>query len=784
MSTEKLSSGFKDLLNSLPYPVAIIISKYLRISAEKISEKHSVLCDIFEAYIKLISIITIKDAFVNDKKIQQRFPNKLDFLEHPSLGHWVSIIREFGSDTFDDDDSWLSMLSKWYKGEKPNSYILSLYNNLHEITFPKGISAVAGIIDSLVTYRNKVWKGHGAVLSEREIQNRLPGLEALLLYLLNETTFLQQVYLFYTQEVKKTDDNSFQAICISLNGTDLSSVVYNYKEFDVREIYLVRSRKEVIDHKPLTLSPLLEWQARETGDYQIYYFNDAKRTKLEYLSYFDGSFYYHKEIKEELSKIFNVHLQKTEESDQIIFNYSEEERKDISDHFYQEGLELAEKKNWEGAIVKFEDAIEWWRRPEIIVAMCKCMLSLNDDKDYVLNILEYAFEMDPECKPAIKLKKSIEAGEFKIDESEIRTNYFEVLLPDRIREFPLLLYTAVFTLVFGSSAIGLFFLDEKNMFVHIFSASACIIISMIMFMGLASAKNKYIDSYYPLLRQQANMRMERFKDWYDKKYKLLFGDFIVTHKTQKNFFSKWIFWSLRPNYVNEKFFIILAFLFVSIFSFNAINIQQLFKYDILVAIIRFLETFMIWLIMTPVLRFIITSTLVIKEYSNLELKPVVSLSRNNGFSFLNNLFISTLLTFDLFWIFLWAWNLIVAKDPLYFDFIGLGFGLIISLFWVIYTPLYINRALNLSKSLAVSDYDNHINKAFEKFVKNPDNTTYERLEWLKNHEKSMTKISTKLFGFMQWFIYVLSFFIIIGITVLYIMIRLNLFPFFSIEMLK
>ena len=112
------NNNFKEILNSYPTPIASIINKYLKLSSDKLNDKHSVLCDIFESYVKLISIIAIKEGLVLDQKIKQRFPNGLDFLKHPALGHWVSIIRAFGSDEYEYQDSFLYRISVWYKSEK------------------------------------------------------------------------------------------------------------------------------------------------------------------------------------------------------------------------------------------------------------------------------------------------------------------------------------------------------------------------------------------------------------------------------------------------------------------------------------------------------------------------------------------------------------------------------------------------------------------------------------------------------------------------------------------
>ncbi len=769
----------KPFLGKTPYPIASIISKYLRLSEDKVYDRHSVLGDLFEVIVKFFGIILIKEAYETDPKIKKRFPNGLDFLKHPSLGHWVSIIREFGSDEYENKDIWLSKIAQWYKSNDDSGRIRRYYDDLPEITFPRGNTKNEGIINSLVTYRNKVWKGHGAVnLNSAELEKRIFAIESLLASCISDAEFLIDMNVFYTQEVKKIDSANFQANCISLVGTDLSSSTYIYGEIEPQEIYLAYSSEKQLGKKPILLSPLLEWKQNVNNEYQLYFFNDAKRTKLEYLSYLDASFYYHKEVKKELDKIFNISLIGDQNSEIFnVFGYSDEERKEQSDFYFKKGLELASKNNWEAAIIAYEDALEWHRHPKLIVEICKCLIELNDDQTYILNTLDSALELDPRFEPAIELKKEIEEDSFKESKNENQYfTYFEFFLPEKIRKFALVFYLSLLFGIFSIFALIMILADQENYLEHLTYSAIILIHSVIMIIGLTAVRNKLKDEYFSLLGQQASMRPERFFEWYDKSMKNMFGHF-AWHKDKNSALNRRINLGTdcySPKWVYERFFFWPAFLFTASWGISAFAVQDLLSYPALVGFSRLFLTVFAWALLTPIARFIITSTFFTRDYSLFDLKPVVFNRRVNGFRSLTRLFSNTLVLFLIFWLNLLSWNLLATKGPAVLDFFGLGIAVLIVMFWIVYTPLYLKRAIKIAKNKVLNEFDNHVQNLFKKYIKNPDKNSLDNFEWLMNNQKPIRKISTSIFGFFDWLIFCFSIIVLIGTMILYAMHRFEI----------
>jgi hypothetical protein len=788
-------TDFTDEIGSIatncPYPIAAICSKYRRIDRDNLNDRHALLGDIFETIVKFIAIVALQEGVQIGKGVNEQFPKGFEFLRHPSLGHWVSIIRGFGSLSWDDRQCWLARISDWYRGEKATPDIREHFKAI-DASLPRGPSAVAAVMDGLVTYRNKVWKGHGAALRDAETLNkRLPALESLLLYLLQTARFLGEMNLFYVKEARRLDETNFEAISTSLVGPDEASQKFKYTDFMPQEIYLAYENKSELERKPIVLSPLVEWRPNEKGEEQFYFFNDVKRSKLEYLCYVDSSWYYHKEIRRELEQLFKVSLKKSSEDEEyILYNVDEDDRKERSRRFFNDGLEQMGRENWESAVILFEDALEWYRQPDIIVQMCEALLHLSEEREYVLANLEHAFELDSDYLPALQLRDRILRGEgaeraeqtalvpgTEADKGEYRT-YFDLPIPARARNIAPLIWTVTLAGIFGGSAFALHALDPQNSADHVTASVLCLLETIILVGLYYSAKHKFLDSYFVLLGQLERMPVDRFYPWFKRSYKKQFGDFdVISDVSAQVSYGEGeseIEPRIRLNYKTEKKFLLLLGAWVLAWSVSAITIQRLYEYSLLTAMIRFIDSTILWIVMAPLIRYVVMSTLFIKEYSNLDLSPVITKGKNNGFHKMSSLFMRGVLVLNVFWIINWAWNAVVVRDPFYLDFVGLAFGLVVVLFWLVFTPSYIQRALQLSKGTAVTAYEGHVQQAFKDFLKVPDDNSLAKLKWLKENEGQVAAVSSRLLSAWNWAQLALTFLVVIVIGLVYVLIRLEL----------
>ena len=860
-------------VRNYPYPITAIINNYNKVSQSNLSERHSLLCDIFETLIKFTGSILIAELS-SSSLFNKFYPNGLGCMKHPSLGHWLSVIREPCKANIEiaDNELFLLKIKQWYNGDKPDKEILNCYKDaLPEISFQKGLSAVAGITESLVTYRNKLWKGHGASsVKEQSLIKRIPALELLLIHLLQSADFLPGLNLFWVNTSEVIDKNRQNGKGTSLAGTELAHCEYISKEYEPGEIYIAYSptNKAELDREPIVLSPMVEWQKNENGDFRFYFYNDGKRTKLEYLCYTDGSFYHHREVKDKLEKVFGVHLSKgSEDNEYIMYNFSEEERMEKCRNYSNIAQEKYTKGNFEDAIVYYEQALEWHRTPDLIVDMCQAMYKLKEDPEYIHSILEEAFELSPDFQPALQLlaklkgvdtEKNIDDDDRKLDLKEGNFTYCDLMVPAKFRNISLLVVIMAVFAYFTITSLGMALLDksgvipaaltvlsengvtsdnlaafeakettsvslaalrekgvtsaamkafedrngkkiiadpektedtsasladlEKNEVLsdalaalnkqesHLFKDVAINTLMMfeilVVFLVIFFSKTAYLSSYFSLYGQLDNMRQERFNEIFKEYYGKMFGFFRVKKDEKNNF-------SLKPVWEKEKIILLFCLAFFITWTVCIIPVQELYKRPIPILLIRFLSSAILWMILPFLMRYIIFSTLFIKQYSKLDLNPVVSAVGNDGFSSLSKICSINTIALGIFWVLNWGWNAFAVNDPYYIDFLGLLFSVVMASFWMILVPYFIRVALKLSKSTATSIYQDHVKHSFKKFIKNPEEASIDRYKWLVDNEKTVLNISTRIFTFTQWINFIIFVFVIFSSTYLYIVYRLG-----------
>jgi hypothetical protein len=785
-----IAFGRNGEIHQYPFPISGAVTKYMRIPSERVVDRHSVLCDLFESLVKLLAIVAVRE--LPPQFVKQRFPSGLDFLKHPSLGHWVQIIRELCSNIEDDSQVWTSRISRWYLDEKAPKELRDSYQDLPELNMAKGVSPVAAVIDSLVTYRNKVWKGHGAViLGQENLERRIGALEFLLTFLIERASFLADMQIFYVKEVRKIDDAKFAASGVSLRGIDLLATEHHYSQFDPREVYLATVPSGELQSRPIKLTPLVDWQQDEKGEGQFYFLNDVKRSKIEYLSHVDGSFYYHREVRKEIANIFSVAIQPVSKfDDEKFYRYTEEQRQTESEHFFTKGRELASKGNWEGAIIAFEDALEWHRDPAVVVAMCEAMVKLGDDYDYILTTLESAFEMDPDFQPAVELQVLLRQGAPEKPESELRiggegrarhATYFDAILPDRLRDYSGLLvilalllfdFAVFFALWIKGPAVSRSILISPLF--HFLQVAAPIL-------ALIMGSRRLLDSYYLLLRQIQNIKEENFRRFFDESFARIFGHFECRESgtqssgadaRRRRWREMWRF-SLRPVMAREKWFLVVSGFGTVAFT-TGVSLTQDVPLDLPpdVMVFRVAQGLWYWWVMALTIRFIFGLSIFIREFSGKELVPIVSArSRLNGFRALSNIFLESLILLSVFWFANCSITTIFAVDPLFSDVLVILLGYVIVLIWTIWIPVAIQRALRYSKSMAITDYGHHVKKAFEGFVANPDDRTLERLDWLVENDTRVGRISSRLFVWSDWIKLALTHLFLAAVTVVFVAIR-------------
>ena len=735
-------SPFLDIAARGPLPLAEACTKYRQIDSRQLPERHAQLCDIFEALLKLVAI-TVVSELAGTRQLRATFPKGLEALKHPSLGHWQSTLRQVCNIEVTTEHRWQARISQWFNDPMPPAAVTGLYDALNEplserrdqakegIRFPKGKPINEGILDTLVTYRNKVWKGHGAaLLSLDSLRRRIPALESLLNQLLASGKFLFEMNLFYASAVEKLGDDVFEVKGISLIGESREAISYRYEDFDREEVYLAADMGPDLKARPIRLSPLVQWRPNAKGDYKFYFFNDTQKSSLEYLCYQDGTYYHHKDVKGRLEDVFTVSLDPDEgETDWKIRNSSEEERKQEARIRLNLGDTSMEGEKFEDAVRRYEEALQWHRSAEGIVHLCRALEALDDDSitsAYLTQKIDDALDLDPGYQPAHDLRKHLErvareGSDKREEEADVDAPQVVVdltlldalvpallvprtateeepaaleeglkrpQLPDRttdkigetLRTRATLLWIGLATLFFGVGGATLWFLEPALRNYNTTLVGLYLLQVLLTIFAVRSGRQLIMDAQGVLWSQIGETAVkshERFKTFFLDYHQRMFG-FITRTGSQ-----------ITVNVKEERSFLIIAAIAWIALVIQIIPVQRLYDHPWPVMIIRFILTAGVFLSFIAPARFLVMSTLLIRDYAKRDLDPAVSRIGHDAFRTLSRIFTHNLFIADAYFLLLVSWNSLVCKDPNFSDLLGGVFGLVIIGFWMFMTPQFI-----------------------------------------------------------------------------------------------
>jgi len=283
----------KILLN-YPNPLALTYKRMDDQSLEDSpSQKHLLLGDLFEVVLKYCSSIAIGQYF-KDKKLDAKINRQLQNLKRPSLGHWISFLRDILN--YYHKSKYELLLPELYdfynKKNKSLKASQECYKYIGELLETKkygGILCGRDIFDLLTTYRNKT-RGHGATSRSREYRERVRYIQPALEENLRELEFITGFKLVYVKEIKYTKKLCKHRI-ILLTGIDERGTDYLCDEANRLEnehLYLFRTRGKIL--KPLfSLNPLMIYHlCDDCRREQVFFLNEGKGNRLEYLSYSCG----------------------------------------------------------------------------------------------------------------------------------------------------------------------------------------------------------------------------------------------------------------------------------------------------------------------------------------------------------------------------------------------------------------------------------------------------------------------------------------------------------------
>lgn len=765
--------------SNYPHPIACMLRRYRHTKTDDIGSRHKLLVDIFELIIKYLAIVQLQEGIQRDSQFLNKLPQRdktLEFLKRPSIGGWVGLLRTLAKVAYTSGNHpWSRLISDWYleRNDEESNVVLSALEEAGKVQVNRrNRSPRAEIIDCMVSYRNKSI-AHGAQQNSGELDRRIVCLESIIAYLLRSACFLGDMRLVYSENIKVADNDKWDTEIATLQGCtkEPGSLLLDHK-IELHELYVFGS-ETMSNAFPVRLAPFLIWQTNEDAkDQEVYFYNDAWRSKLEYLSYTSGTFYYHKELSEQLKALVRLDLMPAEH-DNVIGEMPEDQRQEKAEQCFIHGRHLASQGQYENAICQYEQSLIYERRPSTFYEIAQLQILLNDPDEAIRHTLRNCLDIDPVHENAQALLTSLDDRNDKqlADIDRDTSNDVpkmgcaitsDIFTPSRFRAFSWLWWSVAVVMYYAISALIETLWGSATFVPSLLLLLLCI---LLLVGGPPLTRSLLCWIYYPLSLQLGGMRLERFEKWYRAQLRFIYGNYQFRNgsvdwvSTIRHELLYWIGWLLGT--------VILVIALVlstdAADQSTPILIKRIIDYA--------LPSFWAY----PSARYVACVTAFIFNYSQLSLKPMLTKINDEGLRAMGHLTTlnASLVNAGYGTYLILSWLSIRSEWFLDVGIVMALFFIVIT--WSIGTPMMIRRACRRAKYMASLKYSGHIEAAFNEFLEHPSEDTQKEYQWLVDHQSVIQKIGVWPLSVFQTLSFVVgSNLFLTGLTVCYLLYRFDL----------
>jgi hypothetical protein len=774
-------SGFKYTFNAeksiiesnYPSPIANVFRKCRLANKHDLGGRHKNVIDLFETFIKFLCILQLQELRQVFPDIKSMLPQKektLEFLKRPSLGQWVGLLRILSNlDIEYSKTIWAIKIANWYKEGRndENINMLKFFGGIRGVNFETRTKTPnSELCNAFVTYRNKQL-AHSANIVEQETIKRLPILENVITYLLKSASFLEDLILFHTARIEISENKRFIIHASKLRGINEEPLSFiTIHKMELSELY-IKQELESEDATNVTLSPFILWRMNEERKRsEIFFYNDAWRTKLEYLSYNSGSYYYHKELHSVFEDFITLKIKPGVEED-IHRTLSQEERQNQAEKLFKRSLLLLDQGQMEEAIASLENAIEFDRRADLFLEMAKIQKSLNDPEGIIRQTLQNCLDLEPNNVEAHLILKSLtELSSEDEDEEEVTKKdqfkmhqviddnsktdllnktsassvftYLQAFMFPRFRKNALYAWMGIFLLWYIPSVLIEFLTGNSS------KIYAIIVQIAVLFSGFAVVhygKERLLRLKIPLSFQLDAMRLERFDEWFRDRMNYTFGIYSFKKNGKPDY---------RKTFWKEKYFYTGFLIYLLVWAILGSIIIEIYKDPFLLFVKRLLDNLLVFGVMTYfTIRYVVGVTGFLFRFSKLSLKPMLTKLSNDGLRAFGSVILYNISMVLLIWSGLIIIAYLEVVSEFYLEFVLVFAGLVVVFIWSIGLPLAMRKAAIESKNKTIYIYSETIEKAFQQFLKDPANDSLDRYNWLLKNQKVIKRIPTWPFSLAQ-----------------------------------
>jgi hypothetical protein len=524
--------GLEDIKASVestyPTPIAAVFRRCRVASREDLGGRHKNLMDLFEVFVKYLCVVQLQEARQVVPNLRDRLPQKdktLQFLKRPSIGGWLGLLRILcGLGPGSAEPVWMRRIADWYAEPKTveNSAALAALGEIEGVKYEKRTKAPnAEICNALVNYRNKQL-AHAANLRDEELTKRLPVLEGALAHLLRSASFLGEMTTFHAQRIEVAENSQWLVHASRLTGsTDEPTTFVTASKPELSEVYLTDRPKGKLEGTPVPLGPFILWQVNEElKQSEVYFYNDAWRTKLEYLSYTSGAYYYHKELHSGFGDLITLKLKPGVEEDAYRF-MPPEERAERAEELFKRAKVLAEQDRLEDSLEALEQSAEYERRADTFLEMARVQRELGDPPDAVRQTLQSCLDIDSANAAANEILRGLAGDEEDVSATPGKEaaqaieapTLFHALTPRAVRGWTPAWWLGLSAAWYVSSASVEYATGHTEGLLPNLMQFLMSVLGMAL---VVTGRSLVLRLQLPLSLQLDSMRLERFNKWFEE----------------------------------------------------------------------------------------------------------------------------------------------------------------------------------------------------------------------------------------------------------------------------
>jgi tetratricopeptide (TPR) repeat protein len=733
-----------------PRVIAGVFKKCRVEKTEDLGGQHKNLIDLFEVFLRFLCVVELQECRTQLSNLKARLPQKektLEFLERPSTGGWMSLLRTLSKlDLKDQSVPWTNQISTWFNEKNARSRkIIDKMDAVSGVTANKKSSSHnAEILNALVNYRNKKF-AHAAKPKRSQLEDQVYLLEEVLVYLLDQASFLSEMELWHIERAEIAKGDGWGIHGKQLNGITEEPVhLKSQSEPTLEEVYVGRAEAGEVVDEPISLSPfIIRRPNKDTGEEELFVYNAARRTMLEYISYETGAHYYHEGLHSDFEQLIELELvSDTEEPDQYQ-DLTTEEKREFASRFYKRAKQHEEAGRYEDAIQMLEQSIKYDRRAQTFLEIARLQHELGDPEEVVLQTLQDALEINPDLEEAQEFRRVVQSPEDEASEGEVqpsdeeapdveyeldeKPSFVQAVTPPRFREYAKL-FSLIGLILWYSASGGLeyYYGGVEGMIERVLHFALC----AVMLVGV-TGKDIMVNLRTPLSLQLDNMRLERFQEWFEKKVEQVWGRYrfradgwIDVKATAKR----------EPAFYSAGLIVVAAFSVYSVYMTNRLEGGIVLK--------RIADWFLVYTSLWMGIRASVMTTVFVLEFSNLSLKPSLTKMEEEGVMAMGPFILFVVVQSSVAYILILSifYNILDASG--YIGVFVFGTGLLTYLTWSVGLPLSVHYAMVKSKRKVVNTYVENIEGRFYDFIENPNEENLEEYEWIMDKRTIVNSVAT------------------------------------------